>query len=102
MQGRYQDANLILVTHGLTLRIFLMRWWVVNKAALQVASNGTGLSGTYKAKTNASIMREALRRVSPSNEPLCCVVLHLLVQVPLVSGLGGLQGSVCISPWHSG
>jgi broad specificity phosphatase PhoE len=31
VQGRYQDANLILVTHGLTLRIFLMRWCVCSQ-----------------------------------------------------------------------
>lgn len=24
--GRFADTNLVLVTHGLTLRIFLMRW----------------------------------------------------------------------------
>lgn len=27
IMGRFQNCNLILVTHGLTLRIFLMRWF---------------------------------------------------------------------------
>ncbi|GFH29264.1 uncharacterized protein HaLaN_27900 [Haematococcus lacustris] len=33
LMGRFASTNLVLVTHGLTLRIFLMRWfhWSVDE-----------------------------------------------------------------------
>ncbi len=69
--GRFASTNtaLVLVTHGLALRVFLMRWWVVRdgRGANRRAAKLTGRSG------NQGVRAKSLHRVAAP-------VLVLLVQ----------------------
>lgn len=48
--GRFADTNLVLVTHGLTLRIFLMRWfhWSVDEFLQVYNPANCDVSGAQK------------------------------------------------------
>jgi broad specificity phosphatase PhoE len=61
VMGRYRGLNVVLVTHGLTLRIFLMRWFhwsteqllqvgVVGEGEGVTGRGGVGKGGSLKGK----------------------------------------------------